>query len=82
MTFGFPEAKWLHLTGEVDKSLQVAGVEFFSGFSIPKITKKRLIFDKGIPKKIKKLDVFRTQRSFTETISAATSVKILSITRL
>jgi len=36
--FGFPKAKWLHLTGEVDKSVRLA-CQIFSGFKVPKITK-------------------------------------------
>ena len=36
--FGFPKAKWLHLTGEVDKSIRLA-CQIFSGFNVPKITK-------------------------------------------
>jgi len=36
--FGFPKAKWLHLTGEVDKSVRLA-CQIFSGFNVPKITK-------------------------------------------
>jgi len=40
---GFPKVKWLHLTGEVDKSVRFA-CQIFSEFNIPKI-KKWLIFD-------------------------------------
>ena len=36
--FGFPEVQWLHLTGEVDKSVRFA-CEIFSGFNVPKIIK-------------------------------------------
>jgi len=34
--FGFPKVKWLHLTGEVDKSVKCS-YQIFSGFYIPKI---------------------------------------------
>ena len=36
--FGFPKVKWLHLTGEVDKSVRFS-CHIFSGFNIglPKI---------------------------------------------
>jgi len=36
--FGFPKAKWLHLTGEVDKCLRFS-CQSFSGFNTPKIIK-------------------------------------------
>jgi len=36
--FGFPKVKWLHLTGEVDKSVRCS-CQIFSGFNIPNITK-------------------------------------------
>jgi len=36
--FGFAKVKWLHLTGEVDKSVRFLS-EFFSGFNVPKIIK-------------------------------------------
>jgi len=35
---GFPKVKWLHLTGEVDKSVRFA-CQIFSEFNIPKIKK-------------------------------------------
>jgi len=35
--FRFPKVKWLHLTGEVDKSVRFCHI--FSGFNVPKITK-------------------------------------------
>jgi len=38
MTFGFTKVKWLHLTGEVDKSEKCACQLFFR-FNIPKIIK-------------------------------------------
>ena len=38
MTFGFPKVKWLHLTGEVDKSVRFS-CQIFSGFNIPEIIK-------------------------------------------
>jgi len=47
--FGFPKAKWLHLTGEVDKSVRFS-CHIFSGFITPKIAKNRLIFDRVIRK--------------------------------
>jgi len=34
--FGFPKVKWLHLTGEVDKSVRVS-CAIFSGINVPKI---------------------------------------------
>jgi len=36
--FGFPQVKWLHLTGEVDKSVRCS-CKIFSGFNISKIIK-------------------------------------------
>ena len=48
--FGFPKVKWLHLTGEVDKSVRYP-CQIFSGFNIPKIIKNRLIFDRVIQKR-------------------------------
>jgi len=36
--FGFPKVKWLHLTGEMDKSVRFS-CEIFSGFNTPKIIK-------------------------------------------
>jgi len=36
--FGFPKVKWLHLTGEVDKSVRCS-CQILSGFNIPKIIK-------------------------------------------
>jgi len=36
--FGFPEVKWLHLTGEVDKSVR-RSCQIFSGFSTLKSLK-------------------------------------------
>jgi len=35
--FGFPKVKWLHLTGEMDKSVRFS-CQIFSGFHVPKIT--------------------------------------------
>jgi len=35
---GFPKVKWLHLTGEVDKSVRFS-YQIFSGFNMPKIVK-------------------------------------------
>ena len=34
--FAFPKVKWLHLTGEVDKSVRFL-LEILSGFNVPKI---------------------------------------------
>jgi len=36
--FGFSKVKWLHLTGEVDKSVRFT-CQIFSGFNVPKIIK-------------------------------------------
>jgi len=36
--FGLSEVKWVHLTGEVDKSVRCL-CQFFSGFDIPKSIK-------------------------------------------
>ena len=36
--FGFPKVKWLHLRGEVDKSVKCS-CQVFLGFNIPKIIK-------------------------------------------
>jgi len=41
--FGFPKVKWLHLTGEVDKSLRCL-CQIFSGFNVPKIIKRWTFF--------------------------------------
>jgi len=38
MTFGFPKVKWLHLTGEMDKSVRFS-CQMFSGLNTPKIIK-------------------------------------------
>ena len=38
--FGFPKGKWLHLTGEVDKSVRFS-CQIFSGFNLPKVIKIR-----------------------------------------
>ena len=35
---GFPKVKWLHLAGEVDKSVRFS-CQIFSGFNVPKIIK-------------------------------------------
>ena len=35
--FGFPKVKWLHLTGEVDKSVCKVFMSIFSGFNVPRI---------------------------------------------
>jgi len=37
-TFGFPEVKWLHLTGEMDKSVR-GSCQIFWGFNAPKSLK-------------------------------------------
>jgi len=39
MIFGFPKVKWLHLTGEADKSVRFSW-QIFSGFNTPKITSR------------------------------------------
>ena len=44
--FGFPKVKWLHLTGEVDKSVRCL-CQIFSGFNIPKIIKRWTFFGTG-----------------------------------
>jgi len=36
--FGFPKVKWLHLTGDLDKSVRYS-YQILSGFNIPKIIK-------------------------------------------
>ena len=36
--FGFPKVKWLHLTGEMDKSVRFL-CQIFLGFNMPKIIK-------------------------------------------
>ena len=53
--FGFPKVKWLHLTGEVDKSVKCS-YQIFSGFYIPKIIRVGYFFDRVIQKI--KVDVF------------------------
>jgi len=50
--FEFPKVKWLHLTGEVDKSV-TCSCQIFSGFNVPKITKNGLTFNTVIPKIIR-----------------------------
>jgi len=35
---GFPKVKWLHLAGEVDKSVRFS-CQIFSGFNVPEIIK-------------------------------------------
>jgi len=45
--FGFPKVKWLHLAGEVNKSVRFSS-QIFSGFS--KNYENRLIFDRVIQK--------------------------------
>jgi len=56
--FGFPKVKWLHLTGEVDKSVSYS-CQMFSGSNYQKLLKS-VIFDKVI-QKIKKVNVLGTQ---------------------
>jgi len=41
--FGFPEVKWLHLTGEVDESAVRYSRQIFSGFNVPNNHHNRLI---------------------------------------
>jgi len=36
--FEFPKVKWLHLTGDVDKSVSCSG-QMFAVFNIPKLIK-------------------------------------------
>jgi len=36
--FGFPKVKWLHVTGEVYKSVKFS-CQIFAGFNMPKIIK-------------------------------------------
>jgi len=38
LLFGFPKVKWIHLTGEMDKSVRFS-CEIFSGFSVTKLLK-------------------------------------------
>ena len=38
--FGPPKLKWLHMTGEVDKSVRFS-CQIFSGFNLPKVIKIR-----------------------------------------
>jgi len=56
--FGFPKVKWLHLTGEVDKSVRYL-CQIFSGFNIPKLIKIGQFLTELL--KNKKVDVFGTQ---------------------
>ena len=63
MTFGFPRVKWLHLTGEVGKSVRCS-CQIFSGFNIPKIIKIGY-FLTGFYSKNKNVDVLGTHGSFT-----------------
>jgi len=47
--FGFPKVKWLHLTGEVDKSVRVH-VKFSPDLTYQKVLKS-VNFDRVIQKK-------------------------------
>jgi len=49
--FGFPKVKWLHLTGEVQKSV-TCSCQVFSGFNVPKMLKS-VNFERVIQKKLK-----------------------------
>jgi len=53
---GFPKVEWLHLTGEVNKSVRCSR-QIFSRFYIPKSTKSGN-FDRVTVFKSKKVDVF------------------------
>ena len=57
--YGFPKVKWLHLSGEVNKSV-ICSYQIFSGFNVPNIYLNRLIFDRVI-QKIKRWTFFGTQ---------------------
>jgi len=59
MTFGFPKVNWLHLTGEMDKSVRFS-CQMFSGLNTPKIIKIGQFLRK-LFKKNKNVDVFGTQ---------------------
>ena len=58
--FGFPKVKWLHLRGEVDKSVKCS-CQVFLGFNIPKIIKMGQFLTE-LFKKNKTLDVFWGRR--------------------
>jgi len=47
--FGFPKVKWLHLTGEVDKSVRYIHVKFSQDFTYQNYF-NQLIFDRDIQK--------------------------------
>jgi len=50
--FGFPKVNWLHLTGEVDKSVRFTR-QISRGFNIPKILK--IVFFDRVVQKMKSL---------------------------
>ena len=79
--FGFPQVKWLRLTGEVDKSVRCS-CQIFSGFNIPKIIKIGQFLTELF--KNKKVDVFGTQDTLLyRCLSAASNVKrTLNATKL
>jgi len=53
------KVQWLHVTGEVDKSVRCS-CQIFSGFNVPKIIKIGQFLTE-LFKKIKKVDVFGTK---------------------
>ena len=59
--FGFPKIKWLHLTGEVVKSVRFS-CRIFSRFNIPKIIKIGQFLTELF--KNKKVDVFWGHRIY------------------
>jgi len=79
--FGFPKVKWLHLTGEVDKSVRCS-CQIFSRFNVPKIIKIGQFLTELF--KNKKVDVFGTQDTLLyRCLSVASNVKrTLNATKL
>jgi len=55
--FRFPKVKWLHLIGEVDKSVSCSR-QIFSGFDVPKILKIGQFLTELLKKLQKRLTFF------------------------
>ena len=75
--FGFPKVKWLHLAGEVDKSVRCP-CQIFSGFNYQKLLKSVNFWH--IIQRIKRWTFWGTQGILNSTsIRADTGVKHLSV---
>jgi len=62
MTLGFPKVKWLHLTGEADKSVRFSW-QIFSGFNTPK-NHKSVFYRNGWTDRAGLAQVFGTEACF------------------